>query len=879
MSLWHGLRVRARAIVASRQADRDLQDEIRFHLEQETEKNLALGMLPEEARRTALLSFGGATQVVEAHRDVRRAAWVEDLLKDIRFAVRIFRRSPVLTSAAVCTIALGIGGNAAMFSVVNAVVLKPLPYSHPERLFLLAEESATRGWQHQMVSTANYLDWRDGVPAFENVAAYDYSAIGETLSGMGESRRVRVAEVTGNLFATLGVRAQIGRTLEDSETWSTTPATLVLSDAMWTREFGRDPSIVGRTLTLDGKSLQIVGVMPPSFAFPYRGVDGWVSFRWALDVRGREMWRRERWLRVIARLKPNASLNAATAQLGAVTARLQRDYPRTNASTAASITSLHTYLVGDTRTPLLVLLGAVGVLMLIACANVGNLLLVQAAGRQRELALRLALGAARARLVRQTITESLLLSAIGGTLGLALGWIGTRGFVVLQPAGLLHVESFGIDQRVTGFVALVAATTGILFAVAPALWIIRRDPADALKAGVRMATQSRGLRRWADALAGGEVALALLMTMAAALLVGSAWRLAQVDPGFDSTGVLQTGYELYTHAYDSVGHRQAFHDEMLARVRRLPGVTQAAFGSTPLEPDLWRSGVIVRGRPSDPSIEPAHMYASPDWLATLGIPLKRGRFYTASDRGNLSRVVVNETFARTFFPGEYAVGKQFSLDKSEVGPPVYTIIGVIGDVHETSLLQRPGPLVIDQFQAFGAPKLLIRSRGAPEALVASLRSILREMDPALALSATSAVSGLRDREMARSRFFAALLLAFACLGLLLAAVGIYGVLAHIARSRAREMSIRVALGATGSQVLWIIVRHGLAITIVGLAVGIVASLATTRVLNSLLFELSRNDPAIVVSVVMVLAAVGGLASFIPAWRASKNDPIEALRAD
>ena len=804
---------------------------------------------------------------------------VEQVMHDVRFALRMFARSPIVTAAAVGTIALGIGANAAIFSAVNAVVLRPLPFPDPERLWAVTEENPRMGWHHAMVSTANYLDWRDGVPAFEHLAAYDYAASGETLAGMGESRRVRVVFVTGNLFAALGARAARGRTLEDAETWDTTPATLVLSDAMWAREFGRDPSVIGRQLTLDGESVRIVGIMPASFAFPYEHVDGWVSFRWSASVRAKEMWRRERWLRVVGRLRPSASVTAARVQLDAVAARLAHDFPATNATAGASIIDLHDDLVGDRRTPLLVLLGAVAILLLIACANVANLLLVQAAGRQRELALRLALGAARGRLVRQAVTESLVLSTMGGVGGLALGWAGTRALAVLQPPDLLRAESFGVDAAVMLFVGLVATVAGMLFGLAPALWIQRRDPAEVLKQGARSGTQSGGARRWADALAAGEIALALLMTLCATLLVGSARKLASVQPGFDDRGVLATTYSLYSHAYDSATHRQAFHDELLARARRIPGVTHAAFGSTPLEPNLWRSAVVIRGRPVDAALEVPHMYASPDWPATLGIPLRRGRFFTDADRADLSRVVVNETFARLFFPGENPIGRQVSFTKRDYGPPVYTIIGVVGDVRETSLMQAPAPLVIDQLQSFSSPTLLVRTTGDPNALAAPLRSILREMDPAIAFGTLRLLKDLRQSEMARSRFFAAMLSVFAGVGLLLAAVGIYGVLAQITRARAREMGIRIALGARPADVQWLVLRHGIGIMAFGAAVGTVVALGTTRVLAALLFDLSPNDPASYVWVVAILAATSAVASFTPAWRASRSDPAEALRAD
>jgi putative ABC transport system permease protein len=429
------------------------------------------------------------------------------------------------------------------------------------------------------------------------------------------------------------------------------------------------------------------------------------------------------------------------------------------------------------------------------------------------------------------------------------------------------------------FVGLVATVAGMLFGLAPALWIQRRDPADVLKQGARSGTQSGGARRWADALAAGEIALALLMTLGATLLVGSARKLASVQPGFDDRDVLATTYSLYSHAYDSATHRQAFHDELLARARRIPGVTHAAFGSTPLEPNLWRSAVVIRGRPVDAALEVPHMYASPDWLATLGIPLRQGRFFTDADRADLSRVVVNETFARLFFPGENPIGRQVSFTKRDYGPPVYTIIGVVGDVRETSLMQAPAPLVIDQFQSFSSPTLLVRTTGDPNALAAPLRSILREMDPAIAFGTLRLLKDLRESEMARSRFFAAMLSVFAGVGLVLAAVGIYGVLAQITRARAREMGIRIALGARPADVQWLVLRHGIGIMAFGAAVGIVVALGTTRVLAALLFDLSPNDPASYVWVVAILATTSAVASFTPAWRASRADPAEALRAD
>ena len=433
MSLLHALRARLRAMFGPAAADRSLSDEIRFHIDLETEKNVRLGMHPDEARRRALAHFGGVQRVREDHRDVRPMRWLEDAIADSRFALRSLRRAPSLGVAAVVTLALGIGANVAIFSAVNAVVLQPLPFPAPDRLAMITEENPEKHWHLQEAAPANVLDWRAGVPAFQDVTAYADFLATSTLTGRGDPQTIQVVYAAGNFFSVIGARPALGRTFTDDETWRPA-AVAVLSDRAWRTRFGGDSTIVGKSVTLDGRDFQVVGVMPPDFAFPFENVDLWRSIGWDPKDRADVGFRRAHWVRAVARLKPGVPLETANAQLQSVVARLKQQYPETNKYMGALMLPLQSFLVGDTRLPLLLLLTSVAFLLLIACANVGNLLLVQAAGREREAALRLALGAGRGRLVRQALAESSMLSALGGAAGLVLGWVGTRALVRLQPA-------------------------------------------------------------------------------------------------------------------------------------------------------------------------------------------------------------------------------------------------------------------------------------------------------------------------------------------------------------------------------------------------------------------------------------------------------------
>jgi putative ABC transport system permease protein len=872
-----------RALARPRTADDDLADEIRFHIELETEKNIGLGMAPDEAKRIATVHFGGVQRAREDHRDVRRVGWVSDLAMDVRFTARSFRHSPAFFAAAVITIALAIGANVAIFSAVNAVVLRPLPFREPDRLVMLTEDNAERRWEQALVAAPNAYDWRASVPAFSDIMMYDYSPSGMTLTGRGDARVLRASYVTGNFFPTLGVRAEIGHALEEADTWDTAPLSVVLSHSAWIRDFGGDPSVVGTSIALDGKSYQVVGVMPAGFTFPWDNADMWTGFHWSKNDMSKDTWRRTHWLYAIARLRPGTSVATANAQLQAVAERLRHDHPTTNAGMGAGIVPLHDFLIGDTRRPLTILLAAVGVLLLIACANVGNLLLVRAAGRQREAALRLALGAGHARLVRHAITESLVLSTIGGGLGLALGWFGTRALVTLQPAKLLPVREFGVDPTVAVFVASITIAAGLIFGIAPALWVRHRDPSEALKDGSRGGTWSRGVTRWRDSLVIIEVALAMVMTMSAGLLVRSFWRMANVDPGFDVKNVVILGLS---------GHKSgdaiAFFDQFLARAKTLPGVVGAArSGVAPLDGQYAvTTDFVIRGRGArqpQGGLEVPHFSVSPEFFPLLRVPLRRGRLLDASDRKDTSpTVLINETFARTYFAGEDPVGQQLCYQKTESPTCVwYSIVGVVGDIHDRAIDQAPRPALFQstlQSRLTGGP-VFVKTVGDPLAVLPSLRNIVRELEPDLPISSVRTLEELRSRSLERTRFFATLLGTFAIVGLVLAIVGVHGVVAQLARARTREMGSRIALGARASQVRALLVSHGLRLTVVGLVAGTSAALILTRAIRTLLFDVTPNDPMTLIGVAVLLTAASLAAALIPAAKASRADPAQVLRSD
>lgn len=886
-ALLRGLRIRLRALLRPQLARRELDEEMRLHLELEIEANRRRGMNPAEARRQAAITFGGIGVAQEAHRDALGIRWIEDSIADAHYALRSFRRNPLLAGAAIVTLALGIGANTAIFSVVNAVLLRPLPFPGGDRLVMLSEDSPERGWHQQAAAPANYLDWKERVSAFTDVAAYNPAAGQVTLLESGVPTLMRRSRVSGNFFAVLQVPAALGRTFVDADTWGSPngPHVAMISARLWRAQFGGARDVLGRTLDLDGQSVQLIGVLPEGFAFPSPEVDLWMPMEWDAASRTQEWFRRAHWIRVVARLRAGVSPAAAAAQFQTVVRQLQVEYPATNRDMDADLVPLHDFLSGSVRRPLFVLLGAVALLLLIACANVGNLLLVQALGREREAALRLTLGAGRPRLVRQALTESLVLSGLSGVAGLALGWAGTRALAALQPTGMLPVRDVGVEWGVLAYVVAITTASGLIFGIAPAVWRARRVPAEVLKEGDRGGSESGRMRRWGNALVVAEIALTLLLTVGAGLLVRSFWRLEHVDPGFDPHGVLTVSINLPSARYDTSVKVIAFYDELRERVRALPGATGAANVLLPsLSSGGWTSDFHVAGRPPDQyGTEVMHRVVTPAYFSVMRVPLKAGRLFTDADREGAPRVVlINDVLAGQQFPDESPIGQRIAFDKVPDSTSIwYTIVGVVGGERQTSLAVQPQ---IEIFAPFAqapnsAMTLLIRTEHDPASLGPAVRRVIADLDPNLAISSMETMDALWSRSLATHRFFMILLLTFSGVGVALALVGVYGVIAQLARRRTREMGIRLALGARASQLQWLVVRHGLRLVALGLLLGLAAALAATRAMGALLYEVAPADPVTFGTVALVLAGTAMCASWLPAARASRADPAGALRAE
>lgn len=886
MSALHGLLMRLRALFKSKQVDLEMAEEIQHHLTMETQHNRELGMKTTDAARKARLDFGNIEVTREDERDARGFRWIEDFLGDVKYALRSLRRSPVLAGAAILTLALGIGANTAIFSAVNAVILRPLPFADPGKLYMLWEENPEKGWYKNVAAPANMLDWKEQVAAFQDIGAYaDWSGT-STMTGEGRPVIFNTTYITGNMFSVLGVRPLVGRDFTPEETWKTGAPVVLLSERLWRDQFNADPAVIGKTLLLDGEATQVVGVMPRSVgAFPREAMDIWQPMAWDPARRTQISFRRAHWLRAIARAKPGVTQLDADAQLQTTVRRLQTDYPQTNRVMGAGMTPLHEFIVGDTRQPLLVLLGAVGVLLLIACGNVGNLLLVRAAGMEREVALRLALGAGRGRVVRQALTESLVLSVLGAAVGIAIGWWGTRILVLLQPPNMLPVADVSLSWSVLGYIFAITLVCAFLFGAAPALWGARRSPVDSLKEGGKSGSSSHRVRRWSDVLVIGEVGLALLLTVGACLVLRSFWRLTAVDPGFDSRGTLSVLVVLPGSRYDTDEKAHTFFSDLVTRARQLPGVTSAA-GTTslPLTGVRYTSDFKADGwGPDQIGFEVGHREVTAEYFKTLAIPVLRGRAFTESDRDEAPPVVlINQTLANKYFPGEDPVGRRVTFDKVPDSTSLWrTIVGVVQDERIDGLSADPrtefiAPAAQD---GGGGLYLLLKTNGDPAALGPSARDLIAQMDPDLAIVSMRTLDEVRDRSVARQRFMLTLLGAFSLVGMALAVVGVYGVMAQLARGRIREMGIRIALGARATEVQWLVVKHGLKLVGTGLIIGLVGAVLLSRSVSALLFQIEPLDPITFVAVPTLLVLSGVAACWLPALRVSRASPALALRSD
>jgi putative ABC transport system permease protein len=820
---------------------------------------------------------------------------MDTLRQDLRFAVRTLLRRPLFTALAVLTLALGIGANTAIFSVVNAVLLAPLPFDAPDRLVVVwssnPEFAKAIGLPDKLPASAGpFYDWRAQSRTLEHLSRV--ASDRATLTGRGEPEILNLVNVSGDLFELLGTRPFLGRTIQPADEAAGTRVA-VLSHRFWMWRFGGDPSIVGQTLVLADKPVVVVGVMPPSFAFP-RGAEMPSGFAFAAEP---DLWfpmlltPEERQTRdnhdsvALARLKPGISRAAANAEMRALAARLAQQYPDTDQGWTVRVEPLPEQLTGAVRPALLLLSAAVALVLLIACVNVANLLLAQAASRQKEVAVRTALGASRGRMVRQLLTESLLLALAGGAFGTLLAFWSLRALASLIPAGV-RVGSLGLDGRVLAFTFVLALAAGALAGLAPALQMTHSDLASTLRDGTRAGSVTSRGRRTLRALVVAETAMAVLLAVGAGLLLRSFARLTAVDPGFRPRGVLTAQVTLAGSRYPTA-RVAAFYVAALERVRALPGVEAAgAVSSLPMSGNESIGGFLVKGMPRpEPGRSPNadRRSATPGYFEALGIPLLRGRLFRDGDAADGQRVaVIDETLARTYWPGTDPLGKRIRRgDFDDPQPKWITVVGVVGNVRNSGLHVEPRPQLYLPETQLTAPvmSLAVRTQGDPRRLAAAARAAVHAVDPDQAVSEVMTMDEMVDRSLAGRRFNLVLLSLFAGLALVLSAVGIYGVISYSVAQRTREMGLRMALGAQRRTVLALVVREAGALTLGGLAAGLVLSLAATRVMASLLFGVGATDPLTLAVVSCGLALVSLAAASVPGQRATRVDPMVALRSD
>jgi putative ABC transport system permease protein len=805
--------------------------------------------------------------------------------QDARFAARTLLRGPGFTFAAVAVLGLGIGATSAIFSAVNAYFFRPLPFAEPDRLVTVYETNPEFGWVDQTAAPANLLDWRERVDAFEDVSGYLDFGNEVTLYRDGEPVVLTGSAVLGNFFSTLGAAPERGRTFRFEETWSDADDVAVLSHDAWVTLFGADPGVVGSTIELATGSREVVGVMPEGFRFPADGVQIWVPAGWNRAATTEASFRRAHYVRAFARLAPGVSVEEADAALQPVVRTLQEEYPATNRVMGAGIMDMREFLTRDVRAPLGVLLGAGALLLLLACANVANLQLVRASERSRELALRRALGAGKMRLVRQMLFESVLLAGAGGALGLALGWVGIRSVNELTRVGIAGATALTLDYRIVLFTLGASALSAVLFGVAPALRAAWRASDGTVPAKARGSSSSRDHLRAAGTLVSVQLALALLLAVGAGLMVRSFWLLGRVDPGFDARGVLAVQIPVQSVRYPERDQVLAFYDRLTAALEARPGVERVGvIGQLPLAGTSWTSQFQAEGWPPDRvGNEIIHRRADQGYFETLRIPLVRGRFLEPRDRADAPfAVVVNEAFAREHFPGEDPIGQRIAYTRTASPESTwYEIVGIVGDQRQESLARPARPEVFEsRYQDWGRNDwVVIRGSGQPLDLVPVVRDALEEVDPLVPLGAVQELEDLREASVGREQLVLRLLTTFGVTALLLAAVGVYAVTARAARLRTQEIGIRMALGAEASDVLRMMLRQGLAVIALGLAVGLAGALAATRALATLLYGVEPNDPATLAAVVALLGGVALLASYLPARRAAAADPLDSLKSE
>ncbi len=867
------------------QAERDLHREIQSHIALLQEDFEVRGLSPKEAHLAARRAYGGVEQAKELHREERSYLWIEHRFKDLRYGGRSLLRNPGFTLVAVITLALGIGANTAIFSVVNAVLLRPLGYRDADRLVTLLHDGT------DPVAVANYIDWRDQSRSFEAMGAADYWSA--NLTGGDVPEHVLGLKVTQNLLPMLGVRPLLGRLFAPGEDRIGSDHEAILSYRLWQRRFNGDAGILGKSITLSGQAFTVVGVMPAGFKFaPF-----WATHAelWVPNAFGDRIYNRgANSLRVFARLKRGVTIEQAQAEIATITGRLEKKYPGTNRGII--VTPLKENVVGKVRTPLLMLLAAVGFVLLIACANVAHMLLARTSDRQKEIAVRTALGAGRSRLIGQFLTENLLLSCAGALAGLMLALWGTKVLTALAPAYIPRVETVGVDARVVFFLLGVTLLTSIAFGLAPALHATAGNLSGALKEGGRGDSGSLRRNRLRGFLVGSEFALAFMLLIGAGLMIRSFSALQSVDPGFNPHNVLSMVVSVEGTKEAEPHRREILYRELLDKIRKLPGVKSAGgINHLPLAGDMWGFSFYIEGRPKPrPGDSPTAVYrvVMPGYFETMRLPVLRGRAISSSDDARAPGVVIiNQRAARAYWPGEDPVGKRITFDTGKSDSPAWlTIIGVAKDAKQLDWAAEPYPEVYlaalqnRDFLGDGASHtayitVVARTANNPANLAPVLKDTVWSFDRNLPISDVLTMDRVVADATAQPRFETLLLGIFAILALALAAVGIYGVMSYSVSRRTREIGIRISLGASRAKVLRMVVRQGMLQALTGIAAGLAGALLLSQLMAKMLYGVRPTDPATFTAVAAILGLAATVAACIPAHKATRIEPMAALRSE
>ncbi len=798
--------------------------------------------------------------------------------KDLRYGARMLLKNPGFTSIAVITLALGIGANASIFSVVNAVLLRPLPFKEPERLIMIRETKLPQ-FPEFSVSPGNFLDWKRRNTVFERLVALNTPSF--NLIGSGDPEQISGMRVTEGFFAMLGAKPALGRDFLPEEDQPGRNNVVVLSHGFWQRRFGGDPKIIDQTITLSGRIYTVIGVMPATFSFGGSETALWTPMGFTSDDAQNHGGH---FLSAIGQLKPGATLEQARSEMSAIAGQLAQEYPDANAGWNVKLMPLQEFIVRSVETALLVLLGAVAFVLLIACANVANLLLARAAGREKEIAIRTALGAGRARIVRQLLTESALLALAGGVAGLLLAKWGTDLLLKLAPQNLPRMSDVSLDGRALAFTAAVTLLTGLIFGLVPALQASKPNLTETIKdAGGRGSTEGGRRQFIRGSLVVLEMASALLLLVGAGLLIKSFWRLQRIDPGFNPNNALTAAVSLPSRKYPEENQRSAFFQQLLEKVRALPGVQAAgASNVVPLGGD-YVLGFVIEGRPPLPpgAGQSTNYYAvSADYFKAMGIPLLRGRVFTEQDTRNSTRVaVISDSMAKRVFPNEDPIGKRIHVTN---GPTVFReIVGIVGDVKHYGLDQDTTLQTYEPYtqQPFSFMTLVVRTAGDPTNLTSAIRNQVLSIDKEQPVAGVRTLEQRVSTSIAQQRFSMLLLGVFAAVAMVLAAVGIYGVLSYAAAQRTHEIGVRMALGARAGDVLKMVIGQGMKLALAGVALGSGAALALTQLMKRLLFGVTAADPMTYVVIALSLTLVALFACWIPARRAAKVDPMVALRVE